>query len=66
MAVSELVGMAPLGLSQSVFIPISEHYPNSPINYTQHGGEKTNSEDIIGICEETDTGNNTGTNMVPK
>lgn len=37
-----------------------------PVNYSKHGCKQTNSENIIGIREETNTSYNASTNMIPR
>lgn len=36
-----------------------------PVNDTQHGGDEVDSEDIIGVGEETYACDDNGTNMIP-
>lgn len=36
-----------------------------PVHNTQHGGNQIDSEDIVSIGEETNTGHNNGADMVP-
>ena len=36
-----------------------------PINDTQHAGDQTNSENVVCVREETDTGYNDGANVIP-
>ena len=36
-----------------------------PVNYTQHGGDQVDGEDIVGIREETNTSDHTGADVVP-
>ena len=36
-----------------------------PIYDTQHGRHQADSEDIIGICKETNAGDDDGTNVIP-
>lgn len=36
-----------------------------PVDYSQAGGDDTDGEDVVGIGEETDTGDGNGADMVP-
>ena len=36
-----------------------------PVYYSQHVRDKTDSEQVVGIGEETNTGHDDGANMVP-
>nr|POE48707.1 hypothetical protein CFP56_38803 [Quercus suber] len=36
-----------------------------PVDDTQHGGDKTDGEDVVGVGEETDASDGNGTNVVP-
>lgn len=36
-----------------------------PVNDTKHVGDETNGENVVGIGEETNTGDDDGTNVVP-
>jgi hypothetical protein len=35
------------------------------VNYSEHSGEQTNSEDVVGISEKSHSGDNTSPDMVP-
>lgn len=35
------------------------------VDYSQHGGQERGREDVVGISEETNTGDNTSADMVP-
>jgi hypothetical protein len=67
MAVSEFVGMTPLDFGQYTTPNIVVRRPNDckQSSTAYSGAELTNTENIIGICEETNTGDNTSADMVP-